>query len=492
MAYYDKLKNKIRPEDALPEGYGFDDMKEGIYSKMPAKKEKRRRHFLFWWLTPIVGLLSAGLVYYFSQLDTQGSYQVDSRSSRRIDKSEIINQNSNQQSFVTKTNIEKRKDVANKSINSTTLLLKTKSNNYRIQSPLSSEKIKHSKNTIQSINYTQNDARINTKSHNDDFQNSPIEKAYLTISPNHSIVTEQSSINTDINTAIKDSSITLAQRSLASSKINDLSINTLPNLFISPKIENELPTLKQDNSIIPLKVKQTKNWSVEFGTGIFTWQSKNLTRDSIDPSTNVYTSSLTPNYGYNIYILSHLQLMNGWYLSAGIDGVVSKSYLTYEASTSKQIKLDNQVVKIEQNLLTGSVNQVLGTANASVYEIHKLRKNNTDLIIKIPILIGYSVMCRKWSFHGGVGISTNLWSRHHGVTIVNSQIINYNGSHPLWQPVFQFNLESQIKAKYQFNQQVSLGAILQYSKALQDHTVAEKIIMKPNQIGISALIGYRF
>lgn len=489
MAYYDQLKNKIRPEDALPEGYGFDDMKDGIYSKMPAKEEKRRKHFLFWWLFPVVGLLSIGWMYLYTKSSSPIKPKLDSTISVKKQQTSVIAQKSalnvddsmhklQSQPKVETHTIQKANKLSSTSTSADgrvhTLSQKNGNFNFGTKSLIDNGIKNNEQNKVENSNVT-------TFENTSSFENTDIVTAVVPTP----IYSDQSTMVIDISTKMIDI--------ISDNKLdNTLTINTLPNLFLAPNFDTKILTYPFDISIIPIKAKPSKKWNIELGGGFFAWQSKNFAKEDIEPNANTFISKLTPNFGYNVHLCGELVFNHGWYLTGGLDAMMRNSYFTYSSISTKQVVLADQVVKIEQNLLTGTQNQVLGNANAIVNESHRLQRNISDMVLKIPLIGGYSINYDRWSINAGLGLSANVWSQHKGVTVAKSKLVTYNGDHPLWNPIFQLNFESQLKLKYHLNDRIYFGSVIQYSKVLSEQLLSQRDVLKPTHIGASLMIGFTF
>ena len=226
MAYYDQLKNKIRPEDALPEGYGFDDMKDGIYSKMPAKEEKRRKHFLFWWLFPVVGLLSIGWMYLYTKSSSPIKPKLDSTISVKKQQTSVIAQKSalnvddsmhklQSQPKVETHTIQKANKLSSTSISADgqvhTLSQKNGNFNFGTKSLIDNGIKNNEQNKVENSNVT-------TFENTSSFENTDIVTAVVPTP----IYSDHSTMVIDISTKMIDI--------ISDNKLdNTLTINTLPN-----------------------------------------------------------------------------------------------------------------------------------------------------------------------------------------------------------------------------------------------------------------------
>jgi hypothetical protein len=245
-------------------------------------------------------------------------------------------------------------------------------------------------------------------------------------------------------------------------------------------------------TIVPLKKLNSVQWAWAGGSGFLTWQGQNKASSEIFQPNHNGKAQITTNYGYHIFLQTDVLWNNGFYMSSGLDYQKRYSAISYEGIFVTNTLADNQIIKIEKNLLSGTESVTRGSSNVKKTTERKFRKNNVDHIISLPIIAGYQHAYRDWSFQCGAGLSVNLFSHHTGTTIAQNEVVEYNGKHPLWQAAWDLNLESHAKVKYYFGQNMFVGTQFRFSKALQNQSLTDVNVWRPYQITVGGMIGYQF
>lgn len=481
---YNKIKNNLRQEAPLPEGFGFDDLQEGIYARMPKEEKKKRRFFIFWWLIPMC-VLSLGAVYIFQQSSAvTKTNPVVLPPSAHMDHSKTAVATS-----------QKPSDDILKSETSTSLDKNERSDKMTAQSKNNASNAANNLSKDLTLGFqemnrsTQNKADLTKETKVKHVLNSDAEMTSLAL-PSDRMATLSDEKQTGSQPALLDHepSINDYTHQQAFLLLDKLPLITMQSLtFDHSKISISGP-----ETIIPLKKSAAVQWELAGGGGFLTWQAQNtFPSDILQPNHNGKTQ-LATNHGYHIFLQTDVLWNNGFYLSSGLDYQKRYSAISYEGLLVTNTLEPDQIIKIEKNLLTGMESVTRGSSSVKTTTERKFRKNNVDHIISLPIIAGYQIAYRNWSFQCGAGLSVNLFSHHTGTTIAQNEVAEYNGKHPLWQAVWDLNLESQAKVKYYFGQNMYVGTQFRFSRALQNQLLTDVTVWRPYQITIGGMIGYQF
>lgn len=481
---YNKIKKNLRQEAPLPEGFGFDDLQEGIYARMPKEEKKKRRFFIFWWLIPMC-VLSLGAWYIFQQSSAiTKTNPVVLPPSTHMDHSKTAVATS-----------QKWSDDILKSEISTSLEKNERSDKMTAQSKNNAPNAANNLSKDMSLDMremnlsTQNKAGLSKKTKVKHVLNSDAQMTSLVV-PSDRMATTSEEKQTRNQPALRDDepSINANTHQQTFLLLNKLPLITMQALtFDHSKISISGP-----ETIIPLKKSAAVQWELAGGGGFLTWQAQNtFPSDILQPNHNGKTQ-LATNHGYHIFLQTDMLWKNGIYLSSGLDYQKRYSAISYEGLLVTNTLEADQIIKIEKNLLTGMESVTRGSSNVRTTMERKFRKNNVDHIISFPIIAGCRLAYRNWSFQCGAGLSVNLFSHHTGTTIAQNEVAEYNGNHPLWHAALDLNLESQAKVKYYLGQNMYVGTQFRFSRALQDQLLTDVTVWRPYQYTLAGMIGYQF
>lgn len=480
---YNKIKNNLRQEAPLPEGFGFDDLQEGIYSRMPKEEKKKRRSFIFWWLISICVLsLVAWYIFQQSSANTKTNPVVLPPSAHMDHSKTVVATSQKPSDYILKSEFPTSLEKSGRSVKMTT---RSKAN-----APNANNLSKDVTLGLQEMNRsTHNKAGLINETKVKHVLDVGAEMTPLMV-PSERIATISEEIQTGNQPALRDPKPSINDNTHQQPFIimNKLPLITMQSLtFDHSKISISGP-----ETIIPLKKPASLQWELAGGGGFLTWQAKNTyPSDILQPNLNGYTQ-LATNFGYHIYLQTDMLWKNGIYLSSGLDYQKRYSAISYEGLLVTNTLEADQIIKIEKNLLTGMESVTRGSSNVRTTMERKFRKNNVDHIISFPIIAGCRLAYRNWSFQCGAGLSVNLFSHHTGTTIAQNEVAEYNGNHPLWHAALDLNLESQAKVKYYLGQNMYVGTQFRFSRALQDQLLTDVTVWRPYQFTVAGMIGYQF
>ena len=476
MAYYNKLRDKLRNETDLPEDLSWENMQSGIYDKMSQKKKKRR--FFIWWLLPIFIVGGLGTFWYVgndkkSILQLEKSNTTNSISPKNIiakvsessvDKSMeitdqkpvgiVTNDKNKVQNF---TNLTDQKKLDNQSIKST----KNNDNPKTIITNNSQNNTEETlvKNDANPINITtalndQSSENNTTNQGNSYVTNVPAPKPFFMIEP---LILP---INEEVN-SLSNRSVTLA----------DVTIS--------------LPTKKQKN-------KYLGAMDLMFGSGISFWNIGSPTLSPLDTKDHKALFSEKELPSFSFALRNDISINKHFFVSALLDYQQLYSVFTYNGTQTKTTLLDDVVVSITENLISGEQWIVRGSAKNEEKTNRKLQTRNEMSRSSLSLLPGLQHNVRNWAFKVNAGPTIGLFTRGTGKTLWNDEVVAYDGDLPQYNNSVKIGFTSSALVKYYVSQRWFLHSSILYQKYVTNHSADPTQIIKPSLWNISAGVGYSF
>ncbi len=505
MEPFDNLKGKLREESPLPEGFGWDDMQEGIFEKMEnlTIPKKEPKQFGYWKLTFFLfGMLAMlGLTVLFHLVtDTQ--------------KEEIIQRESlvllSALNSATKT-VEKTKTTTKKEYSypekSTEVSLNT-DQNYPTEIISKSEE-----KATNSLTSTSLSAKETAK----------IDKREINgIAPNR--------LNNQFSIPKKEAGelekiVPINQHNNISPNIKNVGQETKPapptafnNYMISEKTENSRPNNQQRESIWtltslrkeplkpldylhliildtlslsnPLAVEKRNHqtrFSMAFGAGVNYW-TPNWGGTTGSQERATYEKALI---GTTYSLQLDYQLKPNWALASGI--VWSRNYSKfdyYQTDTYQKVK-QAAVVEIQVNTFTGDSTQIYGDQTVNVERTRKVVHYNSFQKWAIPVSIKYSLRHRQMEYTFGIGTMFTLSTKTTGKTF-NQTITDYNAANPIYKTGLEIGAMGSFDLNYHFSNKYFIGAQLSAVKSLGNWSQTEEVMLKPMIFHSQLRIGRKF
>jgi copper chaperone CopZ len=477
MAYYNKLKDKLRPESGLPEGYEWDSMKQGIFDKMPQKK-KRRNGILFF----LLGLVCiGGITWYILAQHENKSLGKDTNkaivhSTNKTKESKLAN-NTNED----KTNIEEIQGNTESNITNT---------------HVASEEVK-AKNPA---------ATITTQQKNQKRSKKPIFPALhesQTVKKEAVVMTE--SVQSSDNTVAK--------------KENTIQQNTVAeNLFSPGNQESETRTVFEIQTILSLPylsfmVQSTEGLHLDqpeltsfkkpvnkpfivakdicFGGGTVLW-NRHQKNDQIFSSADHHATIIEKELpGLSVFVRADLFTSRNIFVSTGLD--YQRWYSDYfYTGTKTEIKNVNVVTMVEYNLISGSQTEIIENVSRSVSENRKFRNRNEMTMLHLPLLLGYQYRLSRWFVKGSFGPVFTLHTGGSGKKLIGNDVIEYKGISPDIKSRFAVSAGAQLNIGYQLTPSWLVCAQASWFKSLQNTSNQESSVNKPSMVGLGLAVGYGF
>lgn len=475
MAYYNRLRDQLRNETPLPEDLSWESMQAGIYDKMGQKKKKRR--LLIWWLLPILICGGIGMFLYFGEVkNTNLPVEIDKQNkiiaspiSKPSTSSPKVNTNS-QPSTITLEN--ESKSSPNKTI--------TKSNQTIVN-----KVSKNSKNTVIS-------ATDQLKS----FANQPQQA-------------EQTSIlETDpINISSYPKDIVTTENKIANQGYSDLmnpyapkpyfmiepltllfndDLNTLLSRTISmPEVSPTLPAKKQ-------KSIHFGNMDLMVNAGVSFWSiGKSATLQLISEKHKALISEQELP-GFTAAIRHDISINKSFFVTSMIDYQRLYSVFSYEGIKQAPKQVNDVIISIHDNLLSGEKTYTRGTANVTDTISRKLKHRNEMVRSTFSLMPGFQHNVRNWSFKVNAGPTIGLFTTGKGKTLVNDDIVVYDGDLPQYNNHLKIGFTTSALVKYYVSERWFLHSSILYQKYLTNHSDDPTQIIRPSMWNISTGVGYSF
>jgi hypothetical protein len=440
MAYSNPLKDKLRQTSDLPPGFGFDDMEEGIRKKMISPEKKRRRFFWIWFI-PLV--MACGSLYWLLP---------------QSDEIHKVDKNFDNPGPETKTKKEKPTD--NKVYN---------------QSPVVSDETKVR------MEFPTSDTKPSNRRNDDVVTKVDVKKVSDIVSTPD--ISNKKTGDQKINKqeVHKPNDILEKSEKQTSNDISQASV-TVPNLISGETLKESPPSSVLQNPVFldnpltelisfseaPVAPKITvvdhSAWkrNIEVGGGFLYWNMSDNFSGFITQSDHEAEIQINPLGGWLAECRVNHIFRKKYVINFGIAATTQFHSFTYEGTmTQESVSQNQQIIAIENNVLTGRVTEIYGISTQSVSTSRKVRSLNRDFFLRIPVSVGYQYKKHNWSFYAGGGGSLAVFGRQNGKTFAFNDIVAYQNRHPLQNSVnWMWELEG--KVAYHISPDWNIGLSLRY------------------------------
>ncbi len=412
----------------LPEGFGWEDMRGGIYEKMQTKPKENNR--LWYWLLLLLLIVGGAGSWFALEYLNEEKTAVNHTTLNQAD-TKAINTNSENIQPKTKTSQQINK------LNSTDDILPNKSKQKQ-------EKVVNTKNKPSKLlrtNTTQSIAQMPQKAINYVVKkNKETEKNELNISSSRIINTVQKQ---EIIKASNTKSVTVV-------KEIPYEVNTLPAITLQ-LIKNKPSNLASINTPKDTKTpKVKKHLSLGFAGGIMNWATLDATNINHD-----YVSGFP---GYNLNPSVSLSLTPRHALQIDYEYSALKELFDYEGSRPIQEQREDETVREVYSSLTGNL-LYSEQQDVTVYGIRYYRELKYNDYKLHTLSVGYrfdQVTRKKSSFGGYIGASYLLRLNSNGKRLNEElDVIAFDDSNPLFQKN-QLGLRLGLHYNYQLNTNTKL------------------------------------
>lgn len=515
MEPFKNMKGKLREENPLPEGFGWEDMQEGIFEKMAdlTAPEKEKKRFEYWKLTlfslGMVVMLGLGSLCYLERSEQQ---MIDGR--QELTKP-LASANQVNKSFKNRGNLTGKeqlnpKERATQALttieNHPTNLINDKERHVLNRQPKSTAdlKIDNKIEVKEVVKFSQNSARkgIAIDQENNLRNNNPNSKVSANlvgtkISKHDNILPttekkERSSETTSFTTFNNYLSTVKTVGSIINIK-NDNPIWTLQALEKKPfEILNyqRLSTINPLSLSNPLAVEKRENntrFSMAIGLGLNYW-TPNWGSSSTSQERAQYEKALVGN---TYSLLFDYRLYPKWSLGTGIMNSTYFSQFNYKETEVYQAVKEEVLVEIQVNTFTGDSTKIYDDSVININRERQVVHYNTFKKWSVPLIVKYSLSNKKVEYAFGIGTMLTLSTKTAGKTI-NSTIQDYNANSPIYQTGTEIGALGTFDLNYHLSEKYYIGAQLSGIASLKNWSIEEEVDLKPLIFNSQLTIGMKF
>lgn len=504
MESFENMKGKLREEGPLPEGFGWEEMQEGIFEKMAnlTEPEKEKNRFGYWKLTffllGMVATLMLTVVFYFVSNQPQilinkeeSIITITPSSQEQIEHQKIATQTENTiENHSTESSNYSQQDAQilvrqqQKSTTDLKIGTKTEIKEANNESPNSAKKViaiakenifkyNASKSTVTANNST---IKISKQEH----ISSDFEKM------------ESSTKTTSITGFNNNQSLQKTAESIIKVK-KDKRIWVLNTLEKKPFNALNYQRLSTFNSLLlvnPLAVEKRGNntrFSIAIGVGLNHW-APNWGSSSGSQERATYEKALIGNT-YSVDL--DYRLNKKWVIGTGLMHATHYSKFDYSKEEVFQKVKKDALVEIQVNIVTGDSTQIFGDRTINVNRQRQVVHYNSFQKWSIPLVVKHSLRTKKMEYAFGLGTMLTLTTKTIGKTI-NSDIQDYDATSPIYQSGFEAGVLGSFDINYHLSDKYYVGAQFSGIKSLKNWSTENEVLLKPTTFNSLLKIGLKF
>ena len=208
------------------------------------------------------------------------------------------------------------------------------------------------------------------------------------------------------------------------------------------------------------------------------------------PERSAYESQL-PSFQAQFNYVQPLK--NNFSLQVGMYYQQLESRLDWTTPVDYTVTLEDAVLEVYTNSLTGQQSEVRGPVDVTVPANRIVRHYNTIQLLQIPVAVGKSFLKNKWQTDVMVGTSLNFYAENNGRTLIQGQVIDYEGANTaLWSNQWKWNALVASRLTYRMNTQLGISTGIQFQKSLSNWSLETDIKMRPQFINLEMGLNYMF
>ena len=516
MEPFENMKGKLREEGPLPEGFGWEEMREGIFEKMAniAEPEKEKKRFGYWKLTffllGMIATLLLGVVFHFVNNEPQALENKEetiiaiSPSSQLVNPIEAGNSLSKQEQLTPK-------EIANQTLHITenqpadlsnhqkesirvgpeeksTADLKTNNKTERKEtnrnSPNSAEKLRiiDDENNLRNNNLNSEVAIkiANIKISKQENTSLGFEKVELSTETTPLTAFNNNQKQQQVAESIikaKNSKPIWVLRTLEKKDFKSLNYHRLPIINL----------LSLSNPLVVEKREDISRFSIAIGVGLNYWTPNwGNSRGSQERAT--YEKALV---GSTYSMQLDYRLKRQWSLGTGLTHTRYYSKFDYNKTDNYQKVKKNALVEIQINTVTGDSTQLFGDRTIKVNRQRQVVHYNTFQKWSIPLVVKHSLRAQKMEYAFGVGSILTLSTKTVGKTI-NKEVQDYNSISPIYQSGFEVGALGTFDINYHLSKRYYMGIQFSGIKSLKNWSSENEVDLKPIIFNSQLTLGLKF
>ncbi len=462
MAYFDEnMKNLFDQDDQLdlPDLFSWEQMQEGIYAKMDAKKPRKKRFIFFFVFTSFLGIsFLAGYLYLNPLQQTESITPSNSNSRSKITEHAMTNSNSKVINlYDEQSNLSRHDDRTNSSVDP-----KPITNESEIK------KIEFQGSTQMAKQFIESEHSY--RSYEKNRLKKPSGKQPNPSTNHHSDLPVIAKSTTDSNKIIN--------RNPNSEKRNINPLLALEQLKLSPLGTRPSNLNINIEKTINLETNSNPLIAFEVTGGILFWQGKFTGKSNYLKEKNRASSKLP---GFQLDIRSVTQLSSGVGYSYGLTYQHLREQFNISVDTMTSKLYENALIRSERSTLTGNVihtirQDTLVTSNS----IRTVRHWNQYTTLGLN-----AGVWKKWkindqlSFRTSIGTFVGYRFKNSGKHLAGRNSIEILDEQPHFAKNLEFALYTGLRLDYSIGSQVSLHIGGQVQKYLTNWSVAKTEKFKP-------------
>ncbi len=171
----------------------------------------------------------------------------------------------------------------------------------------------------------------------------------------------------------------------------------------------------------------------------------------------------------------------------------SKFYTRYDLTEIRTIPivLENQVVEIRTNPLSGRSRSILGSVPTTLVETRKFRKYNSVGILNLSLRAGWESQFNKFGTRLYAGLTASRAISASGKAYVDREIVEYSQFLDRYQSSTQLGINTGLRVSYDLSTLINIGIDLVYNHYMIGNTSIDIQRFDPTNVSAGFSIGYR-
>ena len=178
-----------------------------------------------------------------------------------------------------------------------------------------------------------------------------------------------------------------------------------------------------------------------------------------------------------------------------IEGMLgyTKFYTRYDLTEirTSPIVVDNQVVEIRTNPLSGRSRSILGSVPTTLVETRKFRKYNSVGLLNLSLRVGWESQFNKFGTRLYAGMTASRALSASGKAYVDQEIVEYNQFLDRYQSSTQLGISTGLRVSYDLSTLINVGIDLGYNHYLTGNSTLDIQKFDPTNVAAGLSIGYR-
>lgn len=484
------INSKFRSEENLPEEFSWQNMEQGIYEKMNAKKSRRPIGTLLFSTIALAIFIVVGGVYIYVYKENNTSTELKTVV-HNANKEEIVS--NTKKNNAVNPEVENINDVNTKTESKTVERTFVLSNDISKTEVTIANEIKIKKTFAENKSTKSGNDKTATADGNKVIQNNKIVNSSIkqTAIKNGDFKKEQTALDEkNISDKIKEHELVSENsmedyKNLIESKIVMASIKN-KNFLIISNLYPEMPLIEITNPALNKKEKSEIKNSISISGGILS-SATNYGNTSVDIIKSKYEKDAL---GYSFGLGYNRVISDKFSLNTGIDYSILRIILDYEETTSYAEQRDNLLLSMDINTITGDTIKTYGTGTITGKQTRKVLHYNTHKVISIPLIVLYNIQKSKFRYTVGLGPVLNYNLSANGRTIY--AIDDFQTIDKSYFKKMTVGMQAKLGINYSINKRYFIGFNIHYTSPINKWNSSSEFTLSRNLFGSNVSVGYTF